>query len=366
MQAQHRARTLGDDLLVVGVDDERERGAVDADRRLDHVRDVALLVADPLELRARRLGVLPQVEVAAVRDALELLPADREEVLDVARRARVVRQLVGVVRADAQVRLAQAEVEVPVAAAASIQYAVPLVGLGGRDEELHLHLLELAHAEEEVPRRDLVAEALADLRDAERRLHAQRRRDVLEVDEDALRRLGPQVRACWLSSRTAPTYVSNIRLNSRGSVRSQSAVSPGCFDGRLPHALCSRWSARKRSLQVRQSTSGSEKPPTWPEATQTCGLQDDRRVERDHVLALLDHRALPLVLDVLLRAARRSGRSRTTSRGRRRCPTTGRRSRAGGRATRPSRSSPRPRTARVARSPPWLLNLAITAWRRPR
>ena len=107
--------SLGDDLLVVGVDEERERGAVGAGGRLDHVRDVALLVADPLELRARVLGVGGQVEVAAVRDPLELRPADREEVLEVARAARVVRELVGVVRADAQVALAQAEVEVPAA-----------------------------------------------------------------------------------------------------------------------------------------------------------------------------------------------------------------------------------------------------------
>ena len=64
---------------------------------------------------------------------------------------------------------------------------VPLRRLGGMDEELHLHLLELAHAEKEVAGRDLVAEALADLRDPERRLHAHRRDDVLEVDEDALR-----------------------------------------------------------------------------------------------------------------------------------------------------------------------------------
>ena len=57
-------------LLVVGVDEERKRGAVRARGRLDHERDVALLVADPLELRARVLGVLGKVEVAAVRDPL--------------------------------------------------------------------------------------------------------------------------------------------------------------------------------------------------------------------------------------------------------------------------------------------------------
>jgi hypothetical protein len=64
--------------------------------------------------------------------------------------------------------------------------AVPLVRLGRRHEELHLHLLELEGAEDEVPGRDLVAERLADLRDPERRLPPRDRGDVLEVDEDSL------------------------------------------------------------------------------------------------------------------------------------------------------------------------------------
>src|SRR5215211_5898026 len=51
------------------------------------------------------------------------------------------------------------------------------------DEELHLHLLELARAEDEVPGRDLVPERLADLRDAERRPLARELQDVLEVHE---------------------------------------------------------------------------------------------------------------------------------------------------------------------------------------
>src|ERR1700733_6038977 len=61
------------------------------------------------------------------------------------------------------------------------------------DEELHLHLLEFAGAEDEVARRDLVAEALADLADAERRLAARRRPPVGEVDENALRGFGTQI-----------------------------------------------------------------------------------------------------------------------------------------------------------------------------
>jgi hypothetical protein len=44
------------------------------------------------------------------------------------------------------------------------------VGLAGRDEELHLHLLELERAEDEVAGVISLRKRLADLRDAERRL----------------------------------------------------------------------------------------------------------------------------------------------------------------------------------------------------
>src|SRR5205085_6812639 len=66
------------------------------------------------------------------------------------------------------------------------------LGLGRRHEELDLHLLELARAENEVPGCDLVPESLADLGDAERRLAPGELEHVLEVDEDALRGLGTQ------------------------------------------------------------------------------------------------------------------------------------------------------------------------------
>src|SRR5680860_1433656 len=69
----------------------------------------------------------------------------------------------------------------------------PLLRLCGRDEVLHLHLLELERAEDEVPGRDLVAERLSDLRDAERRLAPRDLGDVLEVDEDALRGLRTRI-----------------------------------------------------------------------------------------------------------------------------------------------------------------------------
>ena len=75
----------------------------------------------------------------------------------------------------------------------STQYRYHCSASSGRNEVLHLHLLELERAEDEVAGRDLVAERLADLRDAERRLAPGDLGDVLEVDEDALRGLGAEV-----------------------------------------------------------------------------------------------------------------------------------------------------------------------------
>jgi hypothetical protein len=76
------------------------------------------------------LGVRLEVEVGAVGDALELRPADREQVLDVGGPGRVVAELVGVVLAQAQVVGADAELLVP-AAALGLPVLVPLRALGG-------------------------------------------------------------------------------------------------------------------------------------------------------------------------------------------------------------------------------------------
>ncbi|CAB4968878.1 unannotated protein [freshwater metagenome] len=70
---------------------------------------------------------------------------------------------------------------------------MPLLIAARLDEELHLHLLELTGAEDEVARGDLVAEALAGLADAEWRLLAGRVHDIEVIDEDALRSFGAEV-----------------------------------------------------------------------------------------------------------------------------------------------------------------------------
>ena len=69
----------------------------------------------------------------------------------------------------------------------------PLQIGAGLAEELQLHLLELADTENEVARRDLVAEGLTDLTHAEGQLAAGGALGVDEVGEDALGRLRPQV-----------------------------------------------------------------------------------------------------------------------------------------------------------------------------
>ena len=107
---------------------------------------------------------------------------------------RVVGQLVGGVLAEAEPRRRRRRTRSYHARRAR----QPLLERRGRGvarphEVLHLHLLELAHPEHEVAGADLVAEALADLGDAERDLLAARLLHVLEVDVRALGRLGPEV-----------------------------------------------------------------------------------------------------------------------------------------------------------------------------
>ncbi len=61
------------------------------------------------------------------------------------------------------------------------------------DEELQFHLLELAGSENEIAGGHLIPERLADLSDSERNLLAGRLVDILELGEDRLGRLRPQV-----------------------------------------------------------------------------------------------------------------------------------------------------------------------------
>ena len=121
VQAQHGAGLAAHLLLVVGREEERHHRAGGAGRRLDHVRARSARWWPGRSTRASRPSALAcwrEVVVAAVGDALELVPAPREEELHVGGARRVVRQLVGVVRPQAQLVGGDAEVEVPAEALA--------------------------------------------------------------------------------------------------------------------------------------------------------------------------------------------------------------------------------------------------------
>ena len=121
------------------------------------------------------LHVAAQVEVATMRDALELAKLawrqKRECIFDIGCTAGVMAELVGVVITQLQPAGRKAEGEVP-GITAITPILVPCGRIGGFAEELNLHLLELAGAKGEVTWRDLVAEAFAYLGDAKRQFHA--------------------------------------------------------------------------------------------------------------------------------------------------------------------------------------------------
>ena len=191
---------------------------------------------------------------------------------------------------------------------ASTQCVEPLVGLGGRREELDLHLLELARAEDEVAGRDLVAERLADLADAERRLLARRGEHVREVHEDALRRLGAEEVQARLVVDDAEVGLHEAReglrlgvLALRAAVRARHVGEPV-----LGRAALARLEVLDEvvgaeplvALQALDERIGERRDVTGrlPHALR----QDDRGVEADHVAAAAHERLPPLAADVLL------------------------------------------------------------------
>ena len=176
----------------------------------------------------------------------------------------------------------------------------PLGRILGRNEELHLHLLELADTEEEVARSDLVSERLTDLGDPERRLASRELGDVLEVDEDALSRLRAEI------GRRAPVLErADMRLEHEvelrvARVRSQSGVSPGRLLGLRPQLLELELVGAEAKLAraavdervVEDVDVAGCLPHAW--------VEDDCGVESDDVVALLHHRAEPQRADVVL------------------------------------------------------------------
>ena len=197
VQVQHHADVVllrVHDLLVVGVHQHGQDAALHAQRGLDHIGDVALvgLGVEVGQVLAGHGLVLGQVVVGTVGHAPQLAPAEGKQELEVRGGLGVEAQLLGVVVTQAEVLILQSDAQQPVVAEGA-PVVEPLQVGAGLAEELQLHLLELADAEDEVARGDLVAEGLADLADAEGQLAAGGALGVHKVGEDALGRLGTEI-----------------------------------------------------------------------------------------------------------------------------------------------------------------------------
>ena len=197
---QHRAHVLlalavDEMLLVIRLAQKCQRHTVAAERRLDDVGDIVLvrLGVKVFQALAGCFLMTAEVVVRAVGNAPELAPiGEREGVFDVGRGTGVERELCRLMVAQAQVLFLDAEAQQPLFAVV-LPVGKPLEVRVGLAEEFALHLLKLAGPEGEVARGDLVAERLADLADAERKLSSRRALDVCEVHEDALRGLRAQI-----------------------------------------------------------------------------------------------------------------------------------------------------------------------------
>ena len=181
-------------LFVIGVAEDGKDRALHAQRGLDDVGDIVLVLVLVVvgQVLARGVLVLGQVVVGAVGHAPQLAPAEGEEELKVGGGFGVEAQLLGVVVPQAQVLVLQTDGQKPVVAELPPVLEPLLVG-ARLAEELQLHLLKLPDPEDEVARGDLVAEGLADLADAEGELAPGGTLDIDEVGKNALSGLRPEV-----------------------------------------------------------------------------------------------------------------------------------------------------------------------------
>ena len=134
--------------------------------------------------------MLAQVEVRTAVDTLYLLEAERHLKLDVGSCIGIVSQFLVIVVTILLV--AQSQSLVPFQTGL-FPFLEPLHLFARTNEELHLHLFELAHTEDELASHNLVTEGLTNLSDTEGHLHTACLLYVQEVHEDTLSRFRTQI-----------------------------------------------------------------------------------------------------------------------------------------------------------------------------
>ena len=251
-----------------------------------------------------------EIEIGTVGHALELTPIgalEAEAVFDVDGALRIVCELFLRMLVMAQILGVHTEVDVPLCA--GVDPVLMPVLIGARlNEELHLHLLELAGTEDEVAWRDLVAEALAGVGDAERRLGARRGHHVLEVHEDALCRLRSQImEAVLIFHRTEVRTQHHVEVTGFGPIAAGAAVRAHdvleAIRGQLVVVLLG---IRLLELVGAMTLVAGEAFDKWivehrhvAGGDPHLGRQDDRRVDAHDIWSGDDHRAPPFALDVV-------------------------------------------------------------------
>ena len=134
--------------------------------------------------------MVAQIEIRARVDALDLLEPEREVVFDVRRGVGVVGQFVVVVITVMVITEAQRLVPFQ---ASSLPTLEPVKLCTRLHKELHFHLLELAHTEDELAGYNFVTESLTNLGDTERNLHATGFLYIKVIYEDTLCRFRAKV-----------------------------------------------------------------------------------------------------------------------------------------------------------------------------
>ena len=251
---------------------------------------------DHRERRARSLRMRREVEVGAVRQAAQFFAAERKVEFKIDRTLRIVCalpvrhfQLMHRIARDTY-RTGKREDLLP-------PFFKCFLPLRRSNEILDLHLLQLPHAENKITRGYFIPERLADLRDAERELRVERVHDVLEVDEDAARGLGPQVRnGCRFFRRAHVRPEHHVELPHIADSPSAFRTLP-CPELRRGVANLVRTEPSFAFLALDQ---GVGEPADVPAGLPHVGVHEDGRVDAVHVVATVDEHSPPDILDVVL------------------------------------------------------------------
>ena len=181
--------------LIVAVHHDHEHESIKTHGRFDDIRDVFLV---GLRIKVGHILfavflVALQIVVGSVGDTEDFSPTEiREIIFDVSRGFGVESKLGWLMIAEAKVfgfwSKAFDEFE-----AVILPVSEPFKVGSWLAEEFHLHLIELADTESEVPWGDFVTEALTSLANTEWELLSLGALDVLEVNEDALSGLWTEV-----------------------------------------------------------------------------------------------------------------------------------------------------------------------------